>query len=233
MKLGSSRRRESQRRRQRVWLGLLKWSLLVGAVVMAGGYAWYTGSSVARREVDQLQAENTTLKLDTEKLQAQIAEVKGREAGLKQQVPPENLRKLMELLQGKVNNGVPVDRLEFIIGAAQAQRSCDPAPTTKRFFVQTPVHQTPGALASFGDNAITITADGNPTVNPDGKLEAWFDPVQPVTITFAETKGATTKATGVLPLQRSMVVGNFEYKFTIAAGARGIVNVTQERCRYP
>lgn len=233
MKLGSSRRRESQRRRQRVWLGLIKWSLLIGAVVMAGGYAWYTGSSVARREVEQLQTENTQFKNDLEKLQAEIAEVKGREAGLKQQVPPENLRKLMELIQGKVNTGVPVDRLEFIIGAAKAERSCDAAPTTKRFFVQTPVHQTPGALAVFGDNAITVTADGSPTVNPQGKLEAWFDPAQPVTVSFAETKGATTKATGVLPIQKSMVVGDFEYKFTIAAGTKGIINVTMERCRYP
>lgn len=233
MKLGSSRRRESQRRRQRVWLGFFKWSLLIGAVVVAGGYAWYTGSSVARREVEQLQAENTQFKLDIEKLQAQIAEVKGREAGLKQQVPAENLRKLMELIQGKVNGGVPVDRLEFVIGATNAERSCDAAPVTKRFFVQTPVQQTPGALASFGDNAITITADGNPTVNPQGKLEAWFDPAQPVTITFAEFKGATTKTTGVLPIQRSMVVGSWEYKFNIAAGARGIINVTVERCHYP
>lgn len=233
MKLGSSRRRESQRRRQRVWLGLLKWSLLIGAVVMAGGYAWYTGSSVARREVEQLQAENTQFKLDIDKLQSQIAEIKGREAGLRQQVPPENLRKLMELLQGKVNGGVPIDRLEFIIGTAQATRSCDAAPITKRFFVQTPVRQIPGAVASFGDNAITITADGNPTVNSEGKLEAWFDPVQAVTITFAEAKGVTTKATGVLPIQRSMVVGDHEYKFTVTAGAQGIVNVTQERCHYP
>jgi hypothetical protein len=233
VKLGSSRRRESQRRRQRVWLGLFKWVLLIGAVFLAGGYAWYTGSSVARREADQLQAENTAFKQDIEKLQAQIAEGKGREAGLAQQVPPENLRNLMELIRGKVNNGVPVERLEFVISAAMAERSCDAAPSTKRFFVQTPVHQTPGALASFGDNAITVTADGNPTVNPQGKLEAWFDPAQPVTLTFTEAKGAVSKTTGVLPIARSIVVGGFEYKFSIAAGVRGIVNVTLERCRYP
>jgi hypothetical protein len=248
VKLGSSRRRESQRRRQRFWLGILNWGLLIGAVVAAGFYAWHTGSSVARREVDQLQTENTQYKSQIEKLQGQVAEAQGREAGLKQQVPPENLRKLVEMIENRVNAGMPVDRLETIVEAAKAERSCDAGPVTKRFFVQTPVYQSPGAAASFGDNAIIVTAEGSPTVNPQGKLESWYDPAQPVTVTFTEsngaqsngppakgpeTKGPITKAAGLLPLQRTIVVADWEYKFNITAGARGIVNVAVERCRYP
>lgn len=233
MKLGSSRRRESQRRRQRFWFGLIKWSLLLGAVVLAGGYAWYTGSNVARREVDQLQAENSVLKGQVDSIQSQFSQSSARVTQLEQQTPPENLRKVVELLKSKVAAGVPVDRLEFIIGAAKAQRSCDPAPIARRFFVQTPVYATSSASASFGDNAITVTAEGASTLNPEGKLQAWFDPAQPVTVNFAEIGGSVSKATGILPLQHTVVSGQWEYKFNITAAARGILNVTAERCHYP
>lgn len=233
MKLGSSRRRESQRKRQRFWLGLIKWSLLLGAVVLAGGYAWYTGSNVARREVDQLQAENSVLKGQVDSIQSQLSQSSTRVIQLERQAPPENLRKAVDLLKSKAEAGVPVDRLEFIIGAAKAQRSCDPAPISRRFFVQTPVYETSGASASFGDNAITVTAAGSSTITPEGKPQAWFDPAQPVTVNFTEMSGSASKATGMLPLQHTVVSGQWEYKFNITAAARGIINVTAERCHYP
>ncbi len=233
MKLGSSRRREAQRRKQRFWLGLFKWSLLIGAVVLAGGYAWYTGSSVARREVAELQNINDNLRSEINELQVEIADSKGREALLRQQVPTEELKPLAELIRTRVQEGVPVDRLEFIVSVTSAERACDNSPVTKRFFVQTPVYETPGAAASFADNTITVTASGQPAINDEGNPEAWYDTSKPVTVRFQHINGAVTEATGVLPLQHSVVAGEWEYSFNLTSGNRGIVTATADRCSYP
>jgi hypothetical protein len=81
-----------------------------------------------------------------------------------------------------------------------------------------------GALA-YETGARARDAAGNP--------QAWFDPSQPVTVRLARLGGKSLDATGALPLHRSMVDGDREYRLSIVAAPRGFAQVTLERCRFP
>ena len=52
-------------------------------------------------------------------------------------------------------------------------------------------------------------------------------------IIFTEIGGKQTFKQGLLPIQNSMVIGNKEYRFTIAAGERSFMSVTGDSCDYP
>src|SRR3546814_13154121 len=102
---------------------------------------------------------------------------------------------MMTLVQEKLKAGADEERLAFLVAAADKPRSCDGEPETKRFIVTTEL-QSGGAndAVSFGDRAITVTAVGAPARNAGGDLEAWFDPQQPVTVTFTQLGGKTVSA---------------------------------------
>ncbi len=87
---------------------------------------------------------------------------------------------------------------------------------------------------TFADNAITVIGEGEPAVNAANQPEAWFDPAKPLTVHFSRLGGQTSKATAKLPLHHSVVLGKYEYRFTVTAGnTRGFVNVTADRCTFP
>src|SRR5690606_4668415 len=106
-------------------------------------------------------------------------------------------------------------------------------PQAKRFVVKTPVYSGPHGTVSFGNGAITVTGEGEPAVSAAGEAEAWYDPGKPVKITFIEIGGKQTVKEGLLPIQHSMVLGNKEYRFTVAAGERSFISVTSDSCDYP
>lgn len=233
LKLGSSRRRESKKRRQRLIIGLVKWSILLGLVLAAGIYAWYTGSSVARREVTSLTEQNEALTRQVHDLQQQLGESKGREAVLQQQLPTEQEQKILAIIRDRIAAGVLPERLAEVAAAATAERNCAGQPEGKRFRVRTPVSDPTGSAASFADATITVTAEGIPATDDDGRPEAWFDVDQPVTVTFLHVNGTVSRAEGLLPLTHAIAVGNTEYRFQVAAGIRSFVVVSMDRCAYP
>src|SRR3546814_9270416 len=73
-----------------------------------------------------------------------------------------------------------LERLAFLVAAADKPRSCDGEPDTKRFIVSTEL-QSGGAndAVSFGERAITVTAVGAAARNANGNLEARYDPQKP------------------------------------------------------
>ncbi len=233
LKLGSSRRRESKRRRQRLLLGLIKWAFLLGLVLAAGIYAWYTGSSVARREVSDLSARNDQLNKQVGALQQQVAETKGQQAALEQQLPSDKEQKILVLVRKRIADGVAPERLAEVVGAATPDQHCADTPESKRFRVRTPVSDPTGSAATFADATITVTAEGTPTMDENGRPEAWFDPDKPVTVTFLHVNGTVSRAEGMLPLTHAVAVGDTEYRFQVAAGVRSFVVVSMDRCAYP
>ena len=54
-----------------------------------------------------------------------------------------------------------------------------------------------------------------------------------LTLRFIEIGGRATEATGTLPLQHSMVIGDREYRFAIRASNRSFVEVSSDVCAYP
>lgn len=78
-----------------------------------------------------------------------------------------------------------------------------------------------------------MTAQGIASVDAAGNAQAQFDPAQPVVVRFAQLGGATSEASGLLPLHHAVIIGDREYRFSIVTGAAGMMKVTGGRCSYP
>jgi hypothetical protein len=234
------------RARRRVFWGLVKgtavFALIGGALVIA----YQTGTSIAKidehrvnsqiaqltGQVQTLQTENAGLRARAAQAQQQIKEVEERH---KAQLPAGDSKALLDLANRKLGEGVDVARLTFLINAASNPRVCDEKPETKRVQVKTPIGKTgKEASAAFADRKITITADGQPALDDKGQKESWFDPAQPITVHFAPLAGQVIDASGVVPLQHQMVIGDSEFRFSIDVDDRkGFATVTGERCNFP
>jgi hypothetical protein len=233
------------RRRRQLRRSVIRWLLGIGFIVAAGAAAYQTGSSLAEREVAELT--QTVIRLD-ERVQELERENTGLQAGLilnerylkdaklayERDVPGGEVAALMDRIQEKLAAGVDRDRLAFLIDSAAKSRKCDGKPATKRFVVRTPISRSANDSVSFARNAITITALGESARNPEGKIEAWFDPAQAVTLRLVQLGGKTTIRKGKLPLHTSVIIKNKEYIYSVVEGTqRGFVEITGDRCDYP
>ena len=234
-----------QRRRRRFWWGVTKWVLALVLIVAAGAYSYRFGTQLAEREVvkkqeriDALESEVTGLQQQSAALATDLAKARETiaawQARYQREVPTGFVREMMVLVKQKLEAGADEERLAFLVAAADKPRVCDEQPETKRFIVTTEL-QVGGAndAVSFGDRSITVTATGEAARDTRGNLEAWYDPEQPITVTFTQLGGKTVQAEGPLPLHHSVVTGDSEYRFTALPGARGFLTVTADRCDYP
>lgn len=234
-----------QRRRRRFWFGVTKWSLALALIVAAGVYSYRFGAQLAKREVVKAEERIVELTAEVNGLQQQSAALatdlaKAREvvanweARYRREVPTGFVREMMQLVQQKLKAGADEERLAFLVSAADKPRVCDEQPETKRFIVATEL-QGGGAndAVSFGARSITVTAKGEAARDANGNQEAWYDPEQPITVTFTQLGGKTVTAEGALPLHHSVVAGGDEFRFTALPGARGFLTVTADRCDYP
>ena len=246
MSLGLYESRLYDRRRKR--LRVVKWLLVIGGLSAAGVFAYETGSTLAQVKVDQLQEQIGELTKATETLQQRAAELeltaksarlaenewRRRFEDIQSKTPKGDAKRLFDLIERQLGDGVAPDRLAFMIDATSRKASCDGKPATKRFLVRTPLYQGANDTVSFADNGIVITSEGEPALNAEGKPEAWFDPAKPIKVKFTSLGGTTSVASGVLPLHHSVVVGENEFRFTLVVSeARGFVNVTGDRCQFP
>ena len=246
MSLGLYESRLYDRRRKR--LRVLKWLLVIGGLSAAGVFAYETGSTLAQVEVDQLQEQIGELTKTTETLRQRTAELeliaksaklaenewRRRFQEVQSKTPKGDAKRLFDLIERQLGEGVAPNRLAFVIETTSRKPSCDGKPATKRFLVRTPLYQGANDTVSFADNGIVITSEGEPTVNAEGKPEAWFDPAKPITVKFVSLGGTTSVASGMLPLHHSVVIGENEYRFTLVASeSKGFINVTGDRCQFP
>lgn len=232
------------RRQRRVRWAIAKWVITTSAILAAGIFAYRTGTSLAEREVVSLNREIETLSDKAAELQRQNTELQANEILLQQKleqaqaryekdVPQGRMAALLGQMQDKLTSGVKMERLEFLIASADNPRECEAEPATKRFLVQTPLYSGANDSVSFANGTITVTAQGE-SAESDGKVEAWFDPAKPVSVRFTAVGGKVEEASGILPVHTAIVHGGHEYRFTaVAAGTRGFVQVTGDRCKYP
>jgi len=237
-------REERKRRRRQFRWSVFKWGLAFCVIAAAGVYAYQSGSRLAEAEVARLQREIVSLSSTVAELERQnseqqsaIAAERNRAEDWRQRydkdVPAGEIKELFDLVQEKLSAGVAVDRMRFVIGAAENQRECDKAPVTKRFLVKTPLYQGQDDSVRFADGAITVTALGTPAKDAAGNLEAWFDPAEPLSVRITHIGGKVSEFSGKIPLHPSVVVGDSEYRFTVVAGGRGFVKVSGDKCKYP
>ena len=233
------------RHRRRARRTLARRLIGLGAIAAAGVIAYQAGSGLSEREMEELgqrlaaaseraeelERQNTGLQAD---LILEDRRLKDLELRYGRDVPGEALAALIGRIREKLDAGVDVSRLEFLIESAGEPRKCDDKPVTKRFIVRTPISRSANDSVSFANNRITITALGDSAVNAEGKVEAWFDPALPITVRLTQVGGSTTVEKGQLPLHASVIVNDNEYQYSVVAGAqRGFVEVTGDRCDFP
>lgn len=233
------------RRKRRVRWAVAKWVLALALIVAAGVFAYQTGTGLAEREVRSLSREIAALTARAEELQAQNTDLQANvilvdrrleeaQARYKKDVPTGRMAELLDRLEAKLKAGVSLDRLQFLIDSADNPRDCAAEPATKRFLVQTPLYSGANDSVTFANGTLTVTAQGESAVNEAGQVEAWFDPAKPVAVRFTQIGGKVTEAAGKLPVHASVVFGGNEYRFTVvAAGTRGFVQASGDRCKYP
>ncbi len=233
------------RRQRRVRWAIAKWVITLALILSAGVFAYQTGTGLAEREVIGLNREIETLSDKAAALQRDNTELRANEILLQERlreanaryerdVPTGRMAALLGQLQAKLDKGVTLERLEFLVASADNPRDCEAEPATKRFLVQTPLYSGANDSVSFANGTVTVTTQGDSAVSADGKVEAWFDPDKPVTAHFTALGGKVTEAAGMLPLHATVVHNGYEYRFTvIPAGTRGFVQVTGDRCKYP
>lgn len=232
---GRYRRRAAEKRRKTMMF------LIFLGIVFYAGY-WLGGENMLstqiayKQQAEKLESERAGLEQRIMELSSEVQSTQMRYSQLEEQyqkeVPTGDLKILTDLARKQLDAGIKPDRLKFVISAARPPRNCT-EPQSKRFVVKTPVYNGPDGTVSFGDGAITITGYGDSAVSATGQAEAWYDPGKQVKIVFTQIGGKKTVKEGLLPIQHSMVVGNKEYRFTVAAGERSFINVTGDNCDYP
>jgi hypothetical protein len=236
---GDSRRR---RRRQAYWR-VVRFFLGAGAVVMVGGYGYQVGVSAHQARTDQLETDLEQAQQGNLDLQERLARAAQRsdhaEAALEElrlryaaEVPTGEFADLFGQMQAQLEAGVATERLAFLIGIAGRQDTCDGRPVTKRFMPRTPLAQGPISFVRF-DDRITVTGTGHPARNSDGLTEAWYDPAEPVVLTFQTLDGAVQSTEGVVPFNHAMMVDGREYRFSIVAGEQRFIEITAQVCDLP
>lgn len=232
---GRHRRRVAERRRKIIFA-----VLVIGT--LCGFSYWWGGENVRSSEVAykqqamKLQEERAGLEQTITSLRSDVQSTQVRyqqlEAKYLAEVPQGEFKTLTDIVKKQLNAGIKPARLLFVIESARPPKNCV-APQAKRFVVKTPVYSGPHGTVAFGNGAITVTGEGQSAIGAAGGPEAWYDPGKPVKITFIEIGGKETVKEGLLPIQHSMVLGNKEYRFTVAAGERSFITVTSDNCDYP
>ena len=232
-----------RRRRQRRW-GLVRVIVIVAAVSIIGGMAYEAGRAIGNQEaatmrerIEALSAQQEAVEAERRDLEVRLAESEqGRadaEARYKRDVPAGAAGKILALSREKLEAGIAEQRLISLLGMVKRERDCSNEPVTKRFIVTTPLASGQNNSVAFAKGLVTVTGLGESALSANGKPEAWFDPAQPVVLRFTDLNGEVTEASGRLPINQSLVVGDREYRFSVAVGKRGFVEVTGDSCSFP
>lgn len=232
-----------RRYRRRAWGRAFRILLFLAVLGGIGLFCYQLGIEDRRAQLDRLREEQVELReraevlaqeLETaqEQARAQQRQIANWQKRFETEVPRQELRPLMALIEQRLKDGVTLDRLSFVVGQASSSRDCQTA-ETKRFLVRTPLTNSANSYVAFANNTLTVSAMGESALDASGRPEAWFDQSKPLTLTITKIGGEEKVATGVLPLTQSVVIGAVEHRFSLIAGQRGFVQVTADRCRYP
>ena len=226
-----------------------RWLLLPALALAVLGAAFWFGREVGgfeqaarvrRLEQQLVQMEELGRQANVARAQAeqQLADaankVKAELATISARVPQGDLATLQDLMRARLEEGVPVERLRFLVEQARKERRCNPGTEKRRFSPRLPTEVSPLQTVSFLDNKITISGTGVAAADKNGVLQSWFDPLQPVEIRVLRIGGGIEMIKGTLPTGHSIVADGREYRFGFASSdRRGVIEVSMEDCAYP
>jgi hypothetical protein len=235
MRGGRNRRKKGEQWRNIVLItaGL---ALLSGLFYFLGGENVRSTDAAYKQQAIKLQEERDALEQTIISLRRDVKSSQMRyekmEERLKKEVPEGDLKMLVDILRRQLEAGIKPERLGSLLEATLPPKNCT-QPQMKRFVVKTPVYSGSHASVSFGGGAIVVSGEGESAIGASGTKEAWYDPGKPVKLIFSLVGGKEVVKEGLLPIQYSTVVGNREYRFTVAAGDRSFIAVTSDNCDYP
>ena len=242
MSFGDTRRA----RRRQAYLGTVR-LVVTGLLVLVGAVAsYYVGRSQSRVEIARLRADLSALqelnRLLTERAanaeqraEAEITKTARLRQDYAANVPRGDVREMLALVEAKLRDGVPAERLAFLLREARVERRCDPQTETKRLSVHTAAATVPPSTIAFAKDRISISAEGAPTRKLGGNTESAFDPAQPVALRFLKIGRDVAKVEGRLPISYALVLGDQEYLFLAKPSDKvaGQVEVVAQVCAYP
>lgn len=181
-----------------------------------------------RERAEQSEAAMTALRSKNETLSIALQQL---QTSYNNKIPQGDLLNLMNLVQEQLDKGMSVERISQILKAARPPQNCS-APLSKRFILSTPAYEGPESKITFAEGAITVSGNGEASINSSGSKEAWFDAGKKVKITFTQTGGLQEIKEGILPLHHTIIRNDKEYRFSVSEGPRSFVVVTSDSCDY-
>lgn len=163
---------------------------------------------------------------------ARAAQVeRDRLAGL----PKGDAARLLRAVEGKLAEGVPPQRLAFVLENAAARPSCEDRIETKRVQPRTPSSTSAAVTATFVEGKVTASAQASATRPANGQEEPVFDAAKPVELRFTTIGGGIETARGMLPIGHGFVFGQKELRFIakVADKAPGSIEISLQTCAYP
>lgn len=231
-----------RRRRRRIWSRVFQVVAFFAMPVATLLIGYGVGLDLDERRVSSLREENEQLQLDLGRLQreraAMIQQVTAAQAASQEwqiryerDVPLGDRAMLMALIDVQLEKGVTAERLGRFIEAAAAQRECA-EPDSKRFLLGTDANRGQAQSITFAAGQVTVSGMGTAARSDANLPQGWFDPAQPVTLTFTKIGGERNESAGVLPLHTSVLLGTAELRFTVTVSeVRGYVEATAALCQ--
>ena len=248
MAISGGRSLSGARRRRRGfgWILLLV-VVLLAAMFLVATSAYQLAASRFGTETGRLREDMTALLEQNRRLTERVASAeqrgamavaraaqveRDRQAGL----PKGDAARLLRTVEGKLAEGVSVQRLAFVLERAAPQPSCEDKIETKRIQPRTPASTSAAVTATFADNKVTASAQAaSSRAAAGGRDDTGFDPGQPVELRFTTIGGKIETARGLLPVGHAFVFGQRELRFIAktADKAPGSIEISLQTCSYP
>jgi hypothetical protein len=219
-----------------------RWIIFLFITVIAGLWAFATGRDMASMRADELAVSIQGLSNENLRLRDEIAGLQSfaRESNRRLSTPSDRAepsdmfeRSALDLLRARRQAGVSQDRLTDVIAATSPVRSCNENAETAQFIVKTEFSRSDFNSVSLSENRVVARATGTASRDSTGQAHSWYDWTLPVRVDFTHISGTTSTASGVLPFQHSMIVGDVEYRFLLAAGDTSFISITADTCKFP
>lgn len=185
----------------------------------------------ANREMAKKYADLDTaanrLRLSLRDAQTHARELEDR---LAKEVPAGERGRLFRVMNERLDAGVPIGRVEFLLSNARSPTNCQPLEGRKvPVGLRGRVAARPVVIAS---GILTLKAEGDPTRDRAGNAENGFDASKPASIHISGG-GREWVVSGVPPLSQSIVVEGKEYHLAFTAGGKTNLELSAEVCDFP
>lgn len=224
---------------------LLRAALAALAASALAYVAYEAGRAHWRAEVERLERENAHLEaLDRERVQrlvealSRIEELEARNTALEQELarslPDVRTAGLVELLEARLADGIPGERLASVLRALSRERDCTVEEQGARVYVRVPLAADRRNHANLAGGRVTVRLEGEPARDAEGRPEAWYDTAAPVRLLLVTVDGRRLELHDPLPLTPAVVVGDREYRLLVQPDERrGYARIVVESCAWP